>query len=248
MKQLALPMVLFGATACGNLLGLDDLTFVDGGSGSVSTAGTGGMPSSSSQSGAGGARAPAFPSTPVLANFDTNDGPLSSPTWLLEKAGAYAVNNFQLVTTMNEPGAAILNTVFSAAQEAYVKLAGFSASDGEVELLLVHQGSLASECEGIQVVYHPSLHQLLVSYCHQQMFSIVGQIDNMDLPGGAQFGARAFPDGKVEVYENGLLLGSYDTSAWALHMASTQDGGTIGIYCGGLTSAAVFDDFGGGTF
>jgi hypothetical protein len=59
---------------------------------------------------------------------------------------------------------------------------------------------------------------------------------------GDQFGARAKENGLVEVYRNGVLIGSSDISRWTY----SAKGGYIGLWfidAGGV----VVDDFGGGT-
>jgi hypothetical protein len=59
---------------------------------------------------------------------------------------------------------------------------------------------------------------------------------------GDTFGARARPDGTVEVYRNGELLGTRDITAWPHY----DDGGYIGLWFAGAYNARL-DDFGGGT-
>jgi hypothetical protein len=59
---------------------------------------------------------------------------------------------------------------------------------------------------------------------------------------GDQFGARAKANGMVEIYRNGVLIGSRDTSAWTY----TANGGYVGLWFDAAGNAVV-DDFGGGT-
>ena len=59
---------------------------------------------------------------------------------------------------------------------------------------------------------------------------------------GDQFGARVRSNGTLEVYRNGVLIGSASVSAWTY----AANGGYIGIWFQN-SSNAVVDDFGGGT-
>jgi hypothetical protein len=59
---------------------------------------------------------------------------------------------------------------------------------------------------------------------------------------GDTFGARARPDGMVEVYRNGELLATRDITTWPHY----DDGGYIGLWFVNAYNARL-DDFGGGT-
>ena len=68
----------------------------------------------------------------------------------------------------------------------------------------------------------------------------------VDLPvtfiNGDQFGARVKADGTVEVYRNGVLLGTSNVSGWTY----AANGGFVGVWFQNASNAVV-DDFGGGT-
>jgi hypothetical protein len=59
---------------------------------------------------------------------------------------------------------------------------------------------------------------------------------------GDQFGARATASGQVQVYRNGMLLGTRDVTAWPYY----ANGGYIGLWFINAGNA-VFDNFGGGS-
>jgi hypothetical protein len=59
---------------------------------------------------------------------------------------------------------------------------------------------------------------------------------------GDTFGARARPDGIVEIYRNGDLIGTRDVTSWRFY----DKGGYIGLWFLGA-KGAILDDFGGGT-
>jgi len=59
---------------------------------------------------------------------------------------------------------------------------------------------------------------------------------------GDQFGARARPDGTVEVYRNGTLLGTRSITSWPYYAS----GGYIGLWFVNAPNA-LLDNLGGGT-
>ncbi len=59
---------------------------------------------------------------------------------------------------------------------------------------------------------------------------------------GDRFGARARPDGTVEIYRNGTLLATRSITTWPYY----ANGGTIGLWFVNAPNA-LLDDFGGGT-
>jgi hypothetical protein len=59
---------------------------------------------------------------------------------------------------------------------------------------------------------------------------------------GDQFGARARANGTVEVYRNGVLLGTRDVTGWPYY----ANGGYLGLWFI-YAEDAVLDDFGGWT-
>src|SRR5207249_9713372 len=60
---------------------------------------------------------------------------------------------------------------------------------------------------------------------------------------GDQFGARAFPDGRVRVFRNGSCIGGASVAGWAFAGA----GGRVGLLLAGA-GASRFAAFGGGAF
>jgi hypothetical protein len=59
---------------------------------------------------------------------------------------------------------------------------------------------------------------------------------------GDQFGARARPDGTVEIYRNGILLATRSITSWPFY----ANGGYIGLWWVNAPGA-LLDNFGGGT-
>lgn len=74
-----------------------------------------------------------------------------------------------------------------------------------------------------------------------QGWALYGDGIPVTLVDGDQFGARARSNGQVQVYRNGVLLATRDTSAWNY----TTVGGYVGLWYD-FASQTVLDDFGGG--
>ena len=73
-------------------------------------------------------------------------------------------------------------------------------------------------------------------------WTLRGSVTGVTFVSGDVLLAKAFANGTVQIYRNGLLLGTVNASAWP-HAAKT---GRIGI--ASLSSTSVFmDNFGGGT-
>jgi hypothetical protein len=95
----------------------------------------------------------------------------------------------------------------------------------------------------VKVLYDPIAHVVQVwTYANGQGWVQRGVDIPVTFVDGDQFGARAKENGLVEVYRNGVLIGSSDTSGWTY----SGNGGYIGLW---LINAgdAIVDDFGGGT-
>ena len=69
-----------------------------------------------------------------------------------------------------------------------------------------------------------------------------GSIGGVTFNAGDRLGARAFPDGTVQVFRNGVLLGSVSVAGWPYAAL----GGHIGVSCVGATTTR-FESFGGGS-
>jgi len=209
-------------------------------SSSSSSSATASSSNSSSSSGStGGDSGAPFPSTPVLDNFNRPDGALGGQ-WLVQTADVYAIASDQLSVPANaDPGTIMWPATFGATQEAFITIVTIASSNFEFELLLKNQFGV-SECESIEVTYHYPSIQLYS--CSGGNSTQLGNTVNEALGPGDQLGARAYPDGRVEVFKNGTLVGTWDASSFP----SYASGGRIGFETDGITTAVNFDDFGGG--
>lgn len=210
-------------------------------SSSVSGGGQGGSSAiSASSSGPGGAGgAASFPATTVLDDFDRPDGPLGS-SWLIDAPPNVTLSNHQLVMASGDTGVILWPTSFGPDQEFFITIEETHPDDAEIELVFKSQAS-NGECEAMQIAYHPPT--LLVYSCSGGVWKDIGEGVTAKLEAGDQLAGRAFADGTIQAFKNGVLVGTWDASAWPDH----AKGGRIGLGTYGLKEANRFDDFGGGT-
>jgi hypothetical protein len=112
-----------------------------------------------------------------------------------------------------------------------------------MDLLLKSQSNSTYTNGVLEVWYDPVNQRVQVwTYSSAQGWVLRGADIPVTLVNGDQFGARATATGQVQVYRNGMLLGTRDVSAWTY----AASGGYIGLWFLYSTNAFV-DDFGGGT-
>ena len=113
----------------------------------------------------------------------------------------------------------------------------------ELNLLLKSQSSTTWSNGVIKVSYNPVAQTVQVwTYSSAQGWVQRGADTPVTFVNGDQFGARARSNGMVEIYGNGVLLGSCDASGWTY----SANGGYVGLWFMNAGNAVV-DDFGGGT-
>ncbi len=181
-----------------------------------------------------------FPSTGVLDNFNRGNGAIGSNWSGTTSAYTVASNRVNVVAD----GDIYWNAAsFGADQEVYVTFVTVDPAGGEQDLLLKSQSNSTPYSGVIEVVYDAANHQVRVeTYANSQGWVQRGASLPVTLVNGDQLGARATATGSVEVYRNGVLLSTWDVTAWPYYASS----GYIGVW---FLSApnAVWDDFGGGT-
>jgi len=133
--------------------------------------------------------------------------------------------------------------VFGAAQEAWMEFDSVAVAAREHDLLLDVQGPSWS-AGAIQVTSTPSLSQVVVNtYSPGTGWTRrAGPWRNVSFAPGDRLGARAFPDGRVEVYRNGVAIGTGSVAPWP----GAASGGRIGLILNGAAGTRV-RRFGGGT-
>jgi hypothetical protein len=185
-----------------------------------------------------------FPFTSVLDNFNRANGAIGS-NWS-GYTTAFSILSNQLDVTSTGWNTYILwkNTSFGADQEAYVTLTQVdSASSNEQSLILKSQSNTASTSGLIYIMYDGVGHTVQVwTYHPTQDWVQYGANIPVTFVNGDQLGARARPDGTVEIYRNGTLLATRNITAWPYY----ANGGYIGLWFVNAPGALI-DNFGGGT-
>jgi hypothetical protein len=132
---------------------------------------------------------------------------------------------------------------FGANQEAFVTLTTVDSGGFYQDLLLKSQSATTWESGVIDVSYDAVGHRVQVwTFSNAQGWVQRGTGIAVTFQNGDQFGVRVKANGTVEVYQNGLLIGSRTVSAWTY----AANGGYIGVLFQDA-GTAVLDDFGGGT-
>jgi len=180
----------------------------------------------------------AFPTTPVVDDFDRADGPIGG-AWVGETSGLAIANN-QLALTSAGAGVTWDGQVFGANQEAYITIDPLQAGAPEHDLDLKIQGTGLNPPR-IEVRYDDTVPWVAVGTYDPINGWQGNAVFPVQLQSGDQLGARAYENGAVQVYVNGQLIGATDVSFW-LYYAS---GGRIGLTLVGAPASRL-DDFGGG--
>ncbi len=178
----------------------------------------------------------AFPSTPVLDDFNRANGPVGS-SW---SGPAFSVDANRLAPTAQDAWGVWTPTAFGPTQEVYVTLSTVSASAPEHDLMLKLQNT-DWHAGYIEARYDVTVGTVAVTTYTGGTGWVPRGSWPMSFAAGDRFGARAYANGTIEVYKNGVMFGSCSAGNWPF----TTSGGRIGV----LTfdaQASRFDDFGGG--
>jgi hypothetical protein len=183
----------------------------------------------------------AFPSTPVLDNFNRSNGPIGSQ-WLDEMSDL-AIDANQMILAGNNASTTWGGAVFGPDQEVYVTFDAVSEIGPEQNLMLKIQGD-QWHAGHIEVRYDATVPRIAVAtYSPMQGWVGRGSLDDVTLAPGDQFGARVFSNGIVHIFVNGENIGSVSVEAWPYH----SQGGRIGLTLSGAVGARM-DNFGGGNY
>jgi glucose/arabinose dehydrogenase len=181
-----------------------------------------------------------FPVTGVLDGFNRADGPIGG-SWVDETAGLIIDAN---ALAQNGPASSTVwnGGVFGPDQEAFIRFDAVTPTAPEHDLLLKVQG-LSWATGHIEVHYDAALsHVTIETYDPNDAWVPRGTIESVTFGPGDQFGARAYSNGAVQVYKNGVAIGSTSVAGWAYAAL----GGHLGLTIVGAYSSRL-DDFGGGT-
>ncbi len=181
-----------------------------------------------------------FPSTGLLDMFNRANGAIGS-SWS-GKTGGYAVSSNQL--SIGTGGELFWSaSSFGTSQEVFVTFNAVDPAAAEQDLLLKSQSATGWTSGVIEVWYQAASHRVQVwTYSPAQGWVQRGADIAVTFANGDQFGARSTANGSVEVFRNGVLVGSRDASAWSF----SGTGGYIGLWF--ITAPnTLLDNFGGGT-
>lgn len=179
-----------------------------------------------------------FPTTPVLDDFDRADGGLAAP-WAGDLSGM-TIESQRLRQTGSSNSVVLDAGPFGPLQEVFVTLAQASAAP-EHDLMLKVQGTYWTAGH-LEVRFDLQIDRLSVNSYDGNGWQTHLNEPLAGLSDGDQIGARAYPNGAVQVFRNGAVIATADCSSWPFFAL----GGRLGLTLTG-TSGSRFDDFGGGT-
>lgn len=180
-----------------------------------------------------------FPQSPALDTFNRANGNLGT-NWFSTTSGYSIASNRMDVGS----GGAIFwgANQFGADQEAFAVFSSIGPSGSDNALLLKSQSRTTYASGVIAVTYRPQFQAAqILTYSSAQGWVQRGSNIPVTLANGDQWGARARSNGSVEVYKNGVLIGTSDASGWTY----AANGGYVGMWFIGASNALA-DDFGGG--
>jgi hypothetical protein len=180
-----------------------------------------------------------FPSTSILDNFNRVNGSIGA-NWAGNTSN-YAVSSNQLDVGSSED-IYWQSTYYGVDQEAFVTLSTIDSNATEIGLILKAQANNGWGQGMLDVVYNPAGHYVQVWTYYLGNWTQHGTNLPVTFVNSDQFGVRANSNGNVEVYRNGILLGTRNVNSWPFYAIS----GYIGLF-NINASAAILDDFGGGT-
>jgi hypothetical protein len=203
-----------------------------------------------------------FPSTALLDNFDRANGGLGA-SWggAGNTVGTYRIWHFSpdltdgVVQVRGTGNTWWLPGQYGPDQEAFFTFVKIGTGATEQGLLLKVNGNPGSNAgTAVEVAYNGVSQNVVVrtKVAGQNLNQAATQVTfAASFAVGDQLGARVLSDGMVNVFKNGVLIGSVDISAGASPWPESliSGGGMIGVrFAGNFNGGrdARFDDFGGG--
>lgn len=177
----------------------------------------------------------------VLDTFDRTNGPPGENWFGSEGLGGYQIID-QAADVVGGGPSYWQQERFGTAQDAYVIPEQSDSQSKEQDLLLKVQGDQPDWRMGaLEILYDARTEQTYVESFIPENGWTRHAIFDVSFTDGDQLGGRALTDGTVEVFRNGVMVGTTPTDAFF----AAKDG-YIGLWFIGA-SAAVLEDFGGGT-
>jgi len=133
---------------------------------------------------------------------------------------------------------------FGPDQEVHIKLTQIDTGSGNEHRLILKSQSSKSSGSGLISIMYDGVGQTVQVWTYHPTQGWVQHGANIPaiFVNGDQFGARARADGMVEIYQNGVLIGTRSITSWPYY----SNGGYVGLWFVNAPGALI-DDFGGGT-
>ena len=189
--------------------------------------------------------APGFPTSSVLDTFNRANGAAGASWAFGATTLTYRIAGNRLDVQLGGP-IVWAPAAFGTSQEAFVTLAAVDTRSPSQGVLLKVQTGSVPNAGAISVVYDAIAQRVRVSTLRtsvpvwQPYAGIAATFVH-----GDQLGARALPNGTVEVYKNGTRVGTVTLSSSDQAFFNSK-GGRIGLWTL-AAPGAFFDAFGGGT-
>lgn len=184
-----------------------------------------------------------FPTTGVLDNFNRANGALGAP-WVdpIYGLAGLSISSNALAQACCSYATPVWGTAsFGANQEAYITLNPITATSPEHDLMLKLQ-SPRYDAPHVEVRYDRITNQIDIStFDPINGWVGLGTPISASFANGDRLGARAYENGTVEAYKNGVLVGTRTTGIWPY----AAQGGYLGLTLDKAYSSKL-DDFGGG--
>ncbi len=180
----------------------------------------------------------------MLNNFNRADGVIGNNWNGFTGAYTIASNQLDIVTGGWDNHIYWKNgdVPFGADQEAYVTFSQIDPDSGSIHSLILKSQSNTTYGNGALIVDRAGNNTVgILTYDSTNGWVTHGAGIPVTFANGDQLGARAKANGDVEVYKNGVLVGTRNVSSWPYY----DDGGYIGMWMSFAVNT-VLDDFGGG--
>lgn len=180
-----------------------------------------------------------FPTTGIVDDFNRESGAIG-PNWTGD-TGSLQVVNEQLTEISLTASAVFSSQTFGPTQEAYFTFNTVTPNAPEHNLMIKVQGN-TWDTGHIEVRFDEQVNTVVVStYAPGQGWVQRSDPVSTTFQAGDQFGVRAYGNGVVQVFKNGVPIATADVTGWPFLAL----GGHLGLTLTGAT-ATYLDDFGGG--
>lgn len=188
---------------------------------------------------------PGFPTTPLLDDFNRTNGSIGT-NWQGKTGAAYYAISGNTLSVIDNTGATddviIWKDVFAADQEVSMTITTAKSSAIDTDLILKAQGSTGAS-PMLEIWNRPNLGRVEVwTYDSINNWRQWGTYVSATFASGDKIGARAYANGDVKIYKNGVQIGSTISIVGWPFSAST---GKVGLWTYQANGVQIDDFFGG---